>query len=227
MKNKKLAKSILIISVVAIVIILLFTTGFIEKLTDIHALQLWFEELGLLGYGMYILVYILVALFMLPASVTTIVAGIVFGPIQGGILALLGATIGATASFITAKYLARGIIVNKMGDNPLFKKIETGVAQDGASFLILTRLVPVFPYNVQNYAYGLTSMKVTTFAIVSLVTMAPGAFIYAFMAGEIATNGVSMTLLIQFTIAGLILFGVSLIPKVIAKKKGINIDIEN
>lgn len=224
--NKKSLKIIAIVLIALITIFALIKTGTLEKLTNIAELQLWFEELGIMGYCMYILLYIAVAVFMLPASVLTIAGGIVFGSVQGGILALFGSTIGASVAFIIAKYLARDIIVEKMGDNPLFKKIEDGVKRDGSSFLILTRLVPIFPYNVQNYAYGLTSMKISTFTIVSLITMTPGAFIYAFMAGEIATNGVSTKLLIQFTVAGTILFLVSLIPKIIAKKKGIVLDIE-
>ncbi len=66
-------------------------------------------------------------------------------------------------------------------------------------------------------------MKLSTFAMVSLVTMAPGAFIYAYMAGEIVTHGVSLNLLLQFAAAGFILFGISFIPKYIARKQGINI----
>jgi len=159
----------------------------------------------------------------LPASAVTIVAGITFGSVLGGVLALVSATIGACVAFLIAKYVARDTIIAKFGKNPLFKRIEEGVEQNGASFLILTRLVPVFPYNIQNYAYGLTSMKLSTFALVSFITMAPGAFIYAYIAGEIVAHGVSLRLLLQFTVAGLVLFGVSLIPKYIAKKKGITI----
>jgi uncharacterized membrane protein YdjX (TVP38/TMEM64 family) len=147
--------------------------------------------------------------------------------VLGGILALVGATIGASAAFIVAKYIARDAIVNKFQDNAIFKKIEVGVKENGVSFLILTRLVPLFPYNVQNYAYGITSINLPTFAGVSFITMAPGAFIYAYMAGEIVAHGFSIKLLVQFAIAGVILFLVSLIPKYIAKKKGINLGGSN
>ncbi len=215
---------IIVVLAVAALIAVAYFTGFIDFLTDIDALQAWFEELGFIGYAIYIFLYIIVAIFMFPASAFTIVAGITFGSVLGGILSLIGATIGATVAFIIAKYVARGFITSKFEGNPIFKKIEDGVKENGTSFLILTRLVPVFPYNVQNYAYGVTAMKPMTFALVSLITMAPGSFIYAFMAGEIATNGVSIQLLIQFAAAGVILFLVSLIPKYIAKKKGIKLD---
>jgi len=215
----------LLFALVAIVAVILLGRhfGLIDQLRDIEGLQQWFQELGVVGYLVYLMLYIAVAVFMLPASAVTIVAGITFGSVLGGILALISATVGACVAFLLAKYVARDTILAKFGQNPLFKRIEEGVEQNGASFLILTRLVPVFPYNIQNYAYGLTSMKLPTFALVSLITMAPGAFIYAYIAGEIVTQGVSVSLLLQFTAAGLLLFGVSLIPKYIAKKKGIKI----
>jgi len=216
-------KLVLALAAVAAAIFLANRFGLIEGLRDIEGLQQWFQELGAVGYLVYVLLYIAVAVFMLPASAVTIVAGITFGSIVGGVLALISATIGACVAFLIARYAARDTIVAKFGQNPLFKRIEDGVRENGTSFLILTRLVPVFPYNIQNYAYGLTAISLPTFALVSLVTMAPGAFIYAYMAGEIVAQGVSAGLLLQFAVAGLVLFGVSLIPKYIAKKKGIAI----
>ena len=218
-----LVRLVLALVVMGAVILLAGRLGLIDQLRDIEVLQRWFQDLGVVGYVVYMLLYILVAVFMLPASAVTIVAGITFGSVVGGVLALISATIGASVAFVIAKYVARDTILARFGHNPFFKRIEAGVKENGTSFLILTRLVPVFPYNLQNYAYGVTAMSLPTFALVSLVTMAPGAFIYAYMAGEIVTHGVSARLLVQFTVAGLVLFGVSLIPKYIAKKQGIAI----
>jgi uncharacterized membrane protein YdjX (TVP38/TMEM64 family) len=219
-----MGKIIGLVALIIVVFILANQFNLVDKLKDIKGLQSWFQGLGVIGYIAYILIYILVAVFMFPASAITIAAGITFGSMLGGTLALIGSTIGACVAFIIAKYVARNVIVSRFSENIIFKKIEKGVAENGTSFLILTRLVPVFPYNIQNYAYGVTSIKLGTFGLVSLVTMAPGAFIYAFMAGEIAANGFSLKLLIQFAVAGLFLFMVSLIPKYIAKKKGISIN---
>jgi len=227
MQNKTrqsgLPRLVLALAVLVAAVLLANHFGLVEGLRDIEGMQQWFLDLGFVGFAVYLLLYIAVAVFMLPASAVTIVAGITFGSVLGGVLALVSATIGACVAFLIAKYVARDTIIAKFGKNPLFKRIEEGVEQNGASFLILTRLVPVFPYNIQNYAYGLTSMKLSTFALVSFITMAPGAFIYAYIAGEIVAHGVSLRLLLQFTVAGLVLFGVSLIPKYIAKKKGITI----
>ena len=225
-KKGGFGKIILIVAVIAAVFIAANQMGWTDKLKDVKAMQAWFQELGFIGYVVFIALYVVVAVFMLPAAAFTITAGVTFGSILGGILSLIGATIGATAAFIVARYVARDAIVNKFQNNALFKKIEEGVKQHGVSFLILTRLVPIFPYNLQNYAYGITSINIFTFAAVSFVTMTPGAFIYAYMAGEIVANGVSIKLLLEFTAAGVILFIVSLIPKYIAKKKGINLNVD-
>ena len=221
-KRGGIGKIILILAVIAVVFFVAKHFGLTDRLRDARAMQEWFQGLGVVGYAVYIALYVFVAVFMLPASAFAIIAGITFGSVLGGILALVGATIGASVAFIVARYVARDTIVNKFHDNAIFKKIEEGVKENGVSFLILTRLVPLFPYNAQNYAYGLTSINLLTFTGVSFITMAPGAFIYAYMAGEIVAHGFSIKLLIQFAIAGVILFLVSLLPKYIAKKKGIS-----
>ena len=220
----KFAKIGLIVVVVTATIFAANQTGLLALLTDIQGLQQWISGLGATGYLLFIGLFVFACVFLLPGSAFTIVAGIAFGPIKGGLLALFAATLGATVAFIVARFLLRGMILRKFGDNPIFKKIDEGVAQNGTSFLILTRLVPVFPFNLQNYAYGLTGLGLPTYVLVSLITMAPGAFIFAYMAGDIATNGVSTMLLVKFAVAGLVLFGMSFIPKYIAKKKGINME---
>jgi len=222
-KKGGFAKIIIIVAIIAAVFFVANRLGFTDRIQDIPAMQAWFQSLGIIGYAVFIVLFIIAAVFMLPAAPFTIIAGITFGSVLGAILALVAATIGAMAAFAVARYVARDTIVNKFKDNRIFAKVEKGFEQNGISFLILTRLVPIFPYNVQNYAYGITPVNFLTFSGISFITMAPGAFIYAFMAGEIVANGFSVKLMIQFAVAGVILFLVSLIPKYIAKKKGINL----
>jgi len=222
---KKKGNPLVLIIAVLVIGIVAFTAsrlGLVEKLSDVEGMQAFINGFGVWGYLVFTLIYIASCIFMIPGSMLTIVAGIVFGPIVGGLIALIAATLGATAAFLVAKYVARGLIEEKIGKNAMFKKIDDGVEQNGASFLILTRLVPVFPFSFQNYAYGLTKIPLSTYFFVSLICMAPGAFIYAYMAGEIVLNGFSVDLLVKFAGAGVILFLVSLIPKYIAKKKGID-----
>ena len=232
-KKGGLIKIIIVVLVIVAVILVAYFTGLMEMLNlnseNLTAMQDWFKDLGFLGYLAFVIIYIVAAVFMLPALIFAIIAGVAFGPVVGGIMALISATLGAAVAFIVARYVARDTIVNRFEKNRLFNKIDDGIRKNGVSFLILTRLVPAFPYNVQNYIYGLTPIKFRTYVLVSFITMAPGAFIYAFIAGEIfdtLARGEQpdfLRLMLIFAAAGVVLFLVSLIPKYIAKKKGINI----
>ena len=119
----------LVLALAALVAVILLGNhfGLVERLTDIEGLQQWFQDLGVVGYIVYMLLYIAVAVFMLPASAVTIVAGITFGSILGGFLALISATVGACVAFLLAKYVARDTIIAKFGHNPNFKRIDDGV----------------------------------------------------------------------------------------------------
>lgn len=222
MKSKK-CKTIILFFIIVIAAFLLYRLGFAEKIKNIKLLQQWLKSFGTAGYIIYILIYCLSAVLMMPGSVLTIAAGILYGPYIGSIVSLLGATCGAVSSFLIARYFMRDIIKSKYSSNSIYQKIDGGFKDYGYSFLILTRLVPVFPYNLQNYAYGLTGIKTSTYIFWTFICMIPGAFIYAYMAGEIAEKGISKDLILKLTLSGIFLFLISLIPKYLAQKKGINL----
>lgn len=199
-----------------------YKTGIINKLQDISRIQQFFKGFGFWGYLIFIFLFTAGCIFMIPGSIFIITAGIVFGPIIGFIVALIGQSLGATMTFLIGKYLARGIIEDKVSNNQIFKKIDDGVEENGTSFLILTRLVPVFPYFLQNYAYGLTKIKLSKYIIVSVICMLPGTFIISYMGNEIVINGFSRELIIKFTLIGISIFLISLIVKKLFKKRNKN-----
>ncbi len=216
-------KTVVAIIIICCVIFMCQKFGITEILADVELMQEWFVGLGFIGYFAFIVISILVSVFLLPGQFLAIIAGITYGGLVGGSLTVIGATIGSYISFVIGKYIARDFVVKKFGANAVFKKIEGGVRENGISFLVLTRLVPVFPFAIQSYAYALTPMSAGVFTIVSFVTMIPASFVYAFLASEIVVNGFSLKLLFQFAVAGIIFFAISLIPKAIAKKKNINL----
>ncbi len=222
---KKFIKPIIVIAILITLLITALALDLFEKI-DINKLeefQNWLEGFGIYIYLVFILVYVIAVVFALPASTLTILSGIMFGPFRGGIVALIAATVGATVAFLLSRYLIRDFIQYKFKEKELFKKVEAGVDSHGIDFLIFTRLVPIFPFTLQNYAYGLTSMKLIPYVVVSFITMIPGAFLYTFLAGDIVANGLGFRTLIIFTIACLLLFLLSQIVKRIARKKGIEV----
>ncbi|MDT2760351.1 TVP38/TMEM64 family protein [Enterococcus xiangfangensis] len=211
-------KIITFIVFVLIVILFAYQFGLVDFLTDIAGLREYLENLGWWGYLIFIVLSIVVAVFLLPGQFLAIVGGLAYGGFIGGLLTVIGASIGASISFVIGKYVARDYILQRFGNDPTFQKIEQGVRDNGLSFLIFTRLVPVFPFAIQSYAYAMTPMSLKKFSLISCLTMMPASFIYAFMASEIAAKGVSLTLLIELTAAGILLALLAYLPKRISKK---------
>ncbi|WP_413537772.1 TVP38/TMEM64 family protein [Enterococcus malodoratus] len=211
-------KIIIFILLLLLVIFMAYQFGLVDFLTDISGLRAYLEGLGWWGYVIFILLSVVVAVFLLPGQFLAIVGGLAYGGFLGGLLTIIGASLGASISFIIGKYVAREYILSRFGSDPTFQKIERGVKENGISFLVFTRLVPVFPFAIQSYAYAMTPMSVKKFSLISFLTMMPASFIYAFMASEIASKGVSMTLLIELTIAGILLALLAYLPKRISKK---------
>lgn len=211
-------KIIIFILLLLLVIFMAYQFGLVDFLTDISGLRAYLEGLGWWGYVIFILLSVIVAVFLLPGQFLAIVGGLAYGGFLGGLLTIIGASLGASISFIIGKYVAREYILSRFGSDPTFQKIERGVKENGISFLVFTRLVPVFPFAIQSYAYAMTPMSVKKFSLISFLTMMPASFIYAFMASEIASKGVSMTLLIELTIAGILLALLAYLPKRISKK---------
>ena len=105
----------------------------------------------------YIAMIAFAAVFFLPGIPLTIIGAIIFGPLQAIIYVSTGTTLGAVLSFLIARYTARSFIEQMLGQNEIFQKIDEGVKEKGWKMLDHC-LIPLFPYNVQNYVYGLTGI---------------------------------------------------------------------
>ena len=155
-----------------------------------NALQ-WVNDLGAIAPIAFMLIYIVATVAFLPGSVLTLGAGVLFGIVRGSIFVFLGATIGATLAFLVGRYLARGWISKKIEGNQKFKAIDKAVGKEGLKIVLLTRLSPVFPFNLLNYGMGVTGVSLKDYVLGS-VGMIPGTIMYVYigsLAGSIATIG--------------------------------------
>lgn len=114
--------------------------------------------------------------FFVPGVIFGLAGGALFGPLWGTVLNLSGATLGASASFLIARYLAADWVRRKAGGR--LERLIAGVEAEGWRFVGFTRLVPLFPFNLLNYALGLTRIPLTHYFLASLVCMAPGTLAY-------------------------------------------------
>lgn len=156
---------------------------------DPARLDAWLASFGVLGPLVYVLLYAAGTVAFVPGSLFALAGGALFGPIWGSILNLLGATLGSSLAFLAARYLAGDWVSHKAGGS--LKKLVTGVEAEGWRFVAFVRLVPLFPFNLTNYALGLTRINFLPYVITSLVCMAPGAIAYTWLghAGREALAG--------------------------------------
>jgi len=183
--NNKLARILLLgVVVTGIVLAIVYREAF-----DATALEAWVEDAGAAGPVLFMLIYALGTVFFLPGSALTLAGGALFGPVLGTFYNLTGATIGATLAFLIARYLASDWVEHKTGGR--LKQLKEGVEGEGWRFVAFVRLVPLFPFNLLNYALGLTRIKVSHYVIASYLCMLPGAIAYTYLgyAGREAVAG--------------------------------------
>ncbi len=156
---------------------------------NVGALQGWIDSLGPWGPVAFIIAYGAATVLFLPGTVFTLAGGAMFGPLWGTMFNLTGATFGAVLAFLTARYVAADWVAAKVGGR--LARIIEGVEQEGWRFVAFTRLVPLFPFNVLNYAFGLTKIPLAVYAVTSAICMIPGGFAYTYLgyAGREAVAG--------------------------------------
>ncbi len=149
----------------------------------------WVEGLGIWGYLVFALLYILFTVLFLPGFILTVGAGTIFGLLWGFIVVSIGSTIGASLAFLIGRFVARDAIEKKVSGSAKFAAVDRAVADRGWKIVFLTRLSPVFPFNLINYAYGLTKVKFWHYALASWIGMMPGTLVYVYigaLAGTVA-----------------------------------------
>jgi len=157
---------------------------------SVDAVIAWVGQLGWLAPLVFIACYAVSAVFFMPGLLFTLAGGALFGPLYGTLYNLTGATIGATLAFLTARYIAHEWVAQRAGNR--LRQLVRGVEEEGWRFVAFTRLVPLFPFNLLNYALGLTNIRLSHYIITSFIFMAPSGAAYTYLgyAGrEVAGGG--------------------------------------
>lgn len=214
--NKKTVQRILILCVLAVggMLAVVYRDQF-----DAAGIERWVEAAGIAGPIVFMLIYAIATVLFLPGSVLTLAGGALFGPILGTFLNLTGATLGATIAFLVSRHLASDWVEQKTGGR--LKQLKEGVEGEGWRFVMFVRLVPLFPFNLLNYALGLTRIKLSHYVIASYLFMLPGGFAYTYLgyAGREAVAGGEG--LIQKALLALSLLAVvAFIPRIIKRLRG-------
>lgn len=151
------------------------------------ALLDYVESLGVWGPVILAVVYVVATVLMIPGSILSLGAGFTFGLVRGTIAVSAGATIGALCAFLIGRTMARGFVEQKMAEHPKFAAIDRATEAAGFKIVLLTRLSPVFPFNLLNYLFSITRVRTRDYFLGSWIGMIPGTIMYVYL-GSVAEN---------------------------------------
>lgn len=174
----------------------------------------WVESLGFWGPAVFFVGYVLATLAFVPGSLLTLAAGAVFGLWKGTALVFAAATTGASLAFLVSRHIARDRVARRVAANPRFGAIDRAVAAEGRRVVFLLRLSPAFPFNLLNYALGITRIRFLDYLLAS-IGMLPGTFLYVYLGkglGSLAALGADGR--VETGPAGLVLLGVGLVATI-------------
>jgi uncharacterized membrane protein YdjX (TVP38/TMEM64 family) len=160
------------------VAVVLVVAGFLDLGTRIAELRGWIASLGRAGPLVFVGIYIVAVVAALPGSALSVSGGILFGSVWGVALVSIGSTIGASLAFLISRYLAREPTANWLAKNERFRKLDRMTEQHGWIIVLLTRLVPLFPFNLLNYGFGLTRVRFRTYVLWSWIGMLPATIVF-------------------------------------------------
>ncbi|MCH6570488.1 MAG: TVP38/TMEM64 family protein [Acidobacteria bacterium] len=188
-QSKSIRKWVLALLAVAFLLVFLY---FLDVQELFQVALAWISDLGPWGPVFFIVFYILATVLFLPGLIPTMAAGVLFGVIRGTLLVSISSISGATLAFLIGRYLAREWVAAMIRGNQKFEAIDAAVAEEGWKIVGLTRLSPVFPFNLLNYAFGLTQVSLKDYFLASWIGMLPGTVMYVYigsLAGDLASLG--------------------------------------
>ncbi len=170
-----LRRPLLLLLALAFLIALSFAFRLDERLA---AVRDRIAGLGAWGPVVYGLIYVAAVVAAVPGSALTLAAGALFGSAVGIVLVSLASTAGACLAFLLARYLARDWVAARLSGRESFRRLDRLTRERGAVIVALVRLIPLFPFNLVNYGFGLTSVPFGTYAFWSWLCMLPADVVY-------------------------------------------------
>ncbi len=175
-KKGGMMKRVILLLLVTAAIFAIHYTGAARYLEQ-NALRELIQGYGVLAPFIYMLVYTIAPAIFLPGLPITIVGGILFGPFWGVVYTITSATAGACLAFLVSRYIARDWVENKLR-SPRWRRLDKGVERHGWKIVAFTRLIPLFPFNLLNYAFGLTKIKFFHYAVTTFICMLPACIAF-------------------------------------------------
>ena len=176
-KNEKATdrwKPIILIVIIVTLFIVMNVYGLGGKIEE---LQYWIQSLGFWGPLAFFFIYLGAVIATIPGTIFGVIAGALFGSVIGVILISISSTIGASLTFLIARYFARDTVARWLSKNKTMERLDRLTEEQGMVIVGLTRLIPLFPFTLLNYGFGLTKVSFKTYVFWSWLCMIPGTII--------------------------------------------------
>ncbi|HYB71583.1 MAG TPA: TVP38/TMEM64 family protein [Candidatus Bathyarchaeia archaeon] len=184
------------------------------RLENLARLREWIAGFGAWAPAVFVVGYVAVVVAFAPALPLTLLGGLAFGPVWGTVYSSIASTAGACLAFLIARHGARRAVERWMAPYPALARIDRAVARHGFRIVMITRLVPLFPFNLQNYVYGITSIGFGAYALTSWICMLPATIAFTAAAGGVVSGAWdARRMLLLLAVAGVLLVALSLIPR--------------
>jgi uncharacterized membrane protein YdjX (TVP38/TMEM64 family) len=179
-----------LVALIVVVIALFLAAKLLPVEQWLRSFNDWVAQMGVVGIFIFIAVYAVATVLLAPGAILTIGAGFAFGLWKGFLAVSAGSTLGAALAFLVARFIAREKIEVMAKGNEKFRRIDSGIGEQGAKLVFLLRLSPVIPFNLSNYFYGLTGVRFWPYVLASWIGMMPGTFLYVYIgaAGRAAVS---------------------------------------
>lgn len=174
-------KKIIVLSVLVLVLIPLFVFTPLKIVFDFASFKGFIKQYE--GYVeiIFIAIYIALTVIGIPGTILTIVGGCLFGLWHGTLISIISATLGALCAFLAARYLLQDFVQHKLAKNKQLHRFQVAILDKPFYFVLTTRLVPISPFNLVNYLFGLTTINWSDYTLATFVGVIPGCFAYTWI----------------------------------------------
>jgi uncharacterized membrane protein YdjX (TVP38/TMEM64 family) len=171
---------------------------------------------GLTGALIFVAIYVVAEVVLVPGSLLTMAAGFAYGPVGGLLVASPASVLAATTAFVLGRTALRGWVQKRIAGSPKTRALDRAIGRNSFKLILLLRLSPVIPFNLLNYVLGLSDAQLGRYVVASFIGMLPGTWLYVYL-GSLATTAAGLTDVSQHAgRARLILTIIGLIATVIA-----------
>jgi len=212
-----MARRAIAIGVALLLLFALFIFTPLKVVFDVRLFKNFIQQYEGYVEFLFVIIYTILTVIGIPGTVLTIVGGSLFGLWHGTLISIISATLGAWASFVVARYLLQDYAQQKFSKSKLLNKFQTAVLDQPFGFVLTTRLIPISPFNLVNYLFGLTTVNWFDYTFATFIGVIPGSFAYTWIgvSGEEAMNGGDR---LSFFLALSFLALLSIVPLIYRKK---------